>query len=146
MRAGVSCGTSRHVRPRHPRADLLDVANRHLPVSLDAHHAICCGVSGWNKAPTLSNGFWIALGLTGQVVFCGRFLLQWWYSERLYRSAIPMGFWYASIAGSLLLLGFALYKRDPVFIAGYFGGLLIYSRNLHLRLREAKGNRAGRPG
>ncbi|MDE2272101.1 MAG: lipid-A-disaccharide synthase N-terminal domain-containing protein [Xanthomonadaceae bacterium] len=93
----------------------------------------------------MNNGFWIALGLTGQAVFCGRFLLQWLYSERLRRSTIPMGFWYASIAGSVLLLGFAFYKHDPVFITGYFGGLLIYLRNLHLRLREAKASRAGRP-
>lgn len=85
------------------------------------------------------------MGLTGQVVFCGRFLLQWLHSERLHRSAIPMGFWYTSIAGSVLLLVFALYKRDPVFMAGYFGGLLIYLRNLHLRLREAKGNHAEGP-
>lgn len=94
----------------------------------------------------MNNDFWMALGLTGQVVFCGRFLLQWLYSERKHRSAMPMGFWYASIAGSVMLLGFALYKLDPVFIAGYFGGLLIYLRNLHLRLREARGNRAGKPG
>lgn len=92
----------------------------------------------------MSSGFWIALGFAGQAIFCGRFLLQWFYSERRHRSVMPMGFWYASIAGSLMLLGFALYKRDPVFIAGYGGGLLIYSRNLQLRWREARECRAGK--
>lgn len=55
-----------------------------------------------------------------------------------------MGFWYASIAGSVMLLGFALYKRDPVFIVGYLGGLLIYLRNLHLRWSEGKRHEAGK--
>lgn len=98
------------------------------------------------QAPRMHNGYWIALGLAGQAVFCGRFLLQWLYSERQQRSAMPMGFWYASVAGSVMLLGFAVYKLDPVFIAGYFGGLLIYLRNLQLRWREARDSAANGAG
>ena len=94
----------------------------------------------------MNNAFWMALGLTGQAVFCGRFLLQWLYSERQHRSAMPMGFWYASIVGSVMLLGYAIYKHDPVFFVGYFGGLLIYLRNLHLRLREARRRQARETG
>lgn len=86
----------------------------------------------------MTPGFWIVIGFAGQAVFDGRFVLQWWYSERQHRSAMPMGFWYASIVGSVMLLGFAIYKRDPVFMVGYGGGLLIYLRNLQLRWREAK--------
>lgn len=90
----------------------------------------------------VSMDLWVALGSLGQAVFSGRFLLQWWHSERQKRSAMPMGFWYASVAGAVLLLAFAVYKRDPVFVAGYLGGLLIYLRNLQLRLREARQCRA----
>ncbi len=86
----------------------------------------------------MNSDFWIALGFAGQAIFSGRFLLQWWFSEREQRSTIPMVFWYASIAGSVMLLGFALHKQDPVFIVGYCGGLLIYLRNVQLRLREHK--------
>ena len=59
---------------------------------------------------------------------------------------MPMVFWYASIAGAVVLLVFAIHKRDPVFIAGYCGGLLIYLRNLQLRLRQSPKRAAGKPG
>lgn len=81
---------------------------------------------------------WLLLGAVGQAVFTSRFLLQWVYSERRGYSAIPLGFWYASIAGAALLLGYAIHLRDPVFIAGQGGGMLIYLRNLQLRWREAR--------
>jgi len=81
---------------------------------------------------------WLLLGATGQTVFSSRFVLQWLYSERRGYSAIPMVFWYASLAGAALLLGYAIHLRDPVFIAGQSGGMLIYLRNLQLRWREAR--------
>lgn len=80
---------------------------------------------------------WLLLGVVGQAVFTSRFLLQWVYSERRGCSAIPLAFWYASIAGAALLLGYAIHLRDPVFIAGQGGGMLIYLRNLQLCRREA---------
>ncbi|MBN8924908.1 MAG: lipid-A-disaccharide synthase N-terminal domain-containing protein [Rhodanobacter sp.] len=80
---------------------------------------------------------WLLLGAVGQAVFTSRFLLQWVYSERRGYSAIPLMFWYASIVGAALLLGYAVHLRDPVFIAGQGGGMLIYLRNLQLRWREA---------
>jgi len=92
----------------------------------------------------VNSTFWFALGVTGQVIFCGRFVLQWLYSEREHRSTMPMVFWYASLVGAVLLLGFAIDRRDPVFIVGYSGGTFIYLRNLQLRLREAKDTTKGR--
>lgn len=80
--------------------------------------------------------FWLVLGLAGQVAFAGRFLIQWLASERAGRSIVPRTFWHLSIVGSLLLLAYALYRRDPVFILGQSGGLLIYSRNLRLLRRQ----------
>lgn len=81
---------------------------------------------------------WFLLGAAGQTVFTSRFLLQWMYSERRGYSTIPLGFWYASLAGAALLLGYAIHLRDPVFTAGQGGGMLIYLRNLQLRWREAR--------
>ena len=83
-----------------------------------------------------SSSRWLVVGLTGQTIFSARFLLQWIYSEIKRQSAIPMIFWYASIVGGATLLGYAIHKQDPVFIVGQTGGVLIYLRNLQLRLRE----------
>ncbi|WP_188793266.1 lipid-A-disaccharide synthase N-terminal domain-containing protein [Dyella nitratireducens] len=84
------------------------------------------------------NNAWLVLGLIGQTVFSGRFLLQWIYSEYKRRSVIPVAFWYASIIGALLLLCYACYKKDPVFIVAQTSGLLIYLRNLQMRRRDKK--------
>ena len=84
------------------------------------------------------NGGWLVIGMTGQTIFSARFLLQWIYSEYKRQSAIPMIFWYASILGGATLLGYAIHKQDPVFIIGQTGGVLIYLRNLQMRLRENK--------
>ncbi|KTB97247.1 MULTISPECIES: lipid-A-disaccharide synthase N-terminal domain-containing protein [Pseudomonas syringae group] len=82
--------------------------------------------------------FWLILGFVGQAVFTGRFVLQWLYSEFKKRSIIPVGFWYLSMLGSTILLAYAIYRQDPVFIAGQAFGLLVYMRNLQLISRQAK--------
>jgi lipid-A-disaccharide synthase-like uncharacterized protein len=85
----------------------------------------------------MSADAWLSVGLIGQMIFSARFVVQWIHSERLGRSSVPMPFWYLSIVGAVILLGYAVYMRDAVFIIGQAGGLLIYSRNLQLRWREA---------
>lgn len=79
---------------------------------------------------------WLALGLAGQLVFTGRFALQWLYSEYKKRSVIPVGFWYLSLVGSALLLAYAIYREDPVFILGQSFGFVVYLRNLQLIKRH----------
>ncbi|MCA9726243.1 MAG: lipid-A-disaccharide synthase N-terminal domain-containing protein [Candidatus Eisenbacteria bacterium] len=79
---------------------------------------------------------WFFIGLAGQGLFGSRFLVQWLVSERKKRSVIPLAFWYLSIAGSLVLLTYAIHRRDPVFIIGECGGVLIYLRNLVLLRRN----------
>lgn len=81
---------------------------------------------------------WLILGFVGQAVFTGRFVLQWIYSEFKKRSVIPVGFWYLSMLGSSLLLVYAIYRQDPVFIAGQAFGLVVYLRNLQLISQQAK--------
>ena len=75
---------------------------------------------------------WLAIGFAGQLAFTGRFGLQWLYSEYKKRSVIPVGFWYLSIVGSALLLAYAIYRKDPVFIVGQSFGFIVYLRNLQL--------------
>jgi lipid-A-disaccharide synthase-like uncharacterized protein len=75
---------------------------------------------------------WVLFGLFGQLLFTGRFLVQWIASERARRSVVPVAFWYFSMAGGLVLLAYAIYRADPVFILGQTLGVVIYARNLWL--------------
>ncbi|MHB2081153.1 lipid-A-disaccharide synthase N-terminal domain-containing protein [Pseudomonas asiatica] len=79
---------------------------------------------------------WLVVGFAGQAVFTGRFVLQWLYSEFKRRSVIPVGFWYLSMLGSALLLTYAIYRQDPVYIIGQSFGFLVYLRNLQLIARH----------
>ncbi|OUS05385.1 lipid A biosynthesis protein [Rhodobacterales bacterium 52_120_T64] len=81
---------------------------------------------------------WVTIGLFGQLMFTARFLIQWIVSERTGRSTIPIAFWYFSIMGGMVLLAYAIYRADPVFILGQSMGLFIYVRNLRLIYKEAK--------
>ncbi len=82
--------------------------------------------------------WWVFLGFVAQAMFTMRFLVQWIASERAGKSVIPLGFWTFSIGGGLLLLAYALYRRDPVFIAGQAFGVFVYLRNLYFVLRDRK--------
>jgi lipid-A-disaccharide synthase-like uncharacterized protein len=75
---------------------------------------------------------WLGLGFVGQALFALRFLVQWWRSERAGQSVVPIEFWYLSVGGAVLLLVYALHRRDPVFFIGQLTGILVYFRNLHL--------------
>lgn len=86
--------------------------------------------------------FWLGLGFFAQGLFSLRFLVQWIASERAGRSVVPLAFWYLSIAGSTLLLLYAIHRMDPVFILGQSAGIFIYSRNLYLIY---KNRRHGQP-
>lgn len=83
--------------------------------------------------------FWLLVGFSGQILFSLRFFVQWLASEKQKKSVIPVSFWYFSIAGSFLLLSYAIYRQDPVFILGQSMGFVIYIRNLVLIDREKKG-------
>jgi lipid-A-disaccharide synthase-like uncharacterized protein len=80
---------------------------------------------------------WLVIGFLGQATFSMRFLVQWWRSERAGQSVVPIGFWYLSIAGGLLLLSYAIHQRDPVFIVGQLTGVFVYLRNLQLIRRSS---------
>jgi len=82
---------------------------------------------------------WIlALGFSGQIIFGTRFLIQWIASERKKESHIPVVFWYLSLVGGVMLLIYAMNKKDPVFILGQSCGVVVYTRNLLLIYRKQK--------
>lgn len=82
-------------------------------------------------------------GVTGQVVFTFRFVLQWLYSERRKQSILPIEFWLFSIVGSLMVLSYAIIRRDPVLFVGQLFGFVVYFRNTLLWWRQRRA--LGRP-
>ena len=83
-----------------------------------------------------ANNIWIAVGFGGQALFASRFIIQWFKSEIVGRSVIPLAFWYCSMGGGVVLLSYAIHVGDPVFITGQWMGIIVYSRNLYFIFRE----------
>jgi lipid-A-disaccharide synthase-like uncharacterized protein len=75
---------------------------------------------------------WLLIGFLGQGMFTARFLVQWLASEKKKDSVVPVAFWWLSMAGGLTLLSYAIYREDPVIIAGQSLGVFVYLRNLML--------------
>ena len=79
---------------------------------------------------------WLLIyGSIGQIIFTLRFVYQWIYSKRKDESLLPIGFWVISLFGSLIIVSYAIYRRDPVLILGQSTGLIAYSRNIYLSRR-----------
>src|SRR3954471_5017354 len=84
-------------------------------------------------------GVWKVIGWAGNAVFFSRFIVQWYATEKLKRVVVPAAFWWLSLAGSLLLLAYALfYKKDSVFIFAYAFTWIPYIRNLIIHRRHAE--------
>ncbi|MCF6240169.1 MAG: lipid-A-disaccharide synthase N-terminal domain-containing protein [Bacteroidales bacterium] len=74
-------------------------------------------------------------GSAGQIIFTFRFIYQWIYSERKKVSSLPLGFWLLSLTGSLMILSYAVFRKDPVLFIGQMFGFIVYSRNIVLSLK-----------
>jgi len=81
---------------------------------------------------------WILIGFVAQGMFFLRFFVQWLVSERQGKSVVPLAFWIFSVMGGTMLLIYAVHRKDPVFILGQAGGLVIYTRNLMLIYKDKK--------
>src|SRR5678815_1307945 len=79
---------------------------------------------------------WVAIGFLGQGLFFFFCFIQWIASERKAESRVPVAFWYMGLVGGLITLAYAIYRRDPVFIAGQGVGAVVYIRNLMLIHRQ----------
>lgn len=74
----------------------------------------------------------IILGSVAQIIFTLRFIYQWLYSEKQKASSLPLGFWILSLSGSLLILLYAILRKDPVLFAGHIFGIIVYMRNIFI--------------
>jgi len=103
---------------------------------------------------TTTEIIWVGIGFLGQGIFFMRWVVQWLASEKHAESRVPIAFWYMSLLGGMITLAYAIYRKDPVFIAGQSIGAVVYLRNLVLIARsnqaastsasvpeQAKGNR-----
>src|SRR5262245_21382891 len=78
---------------------------------------------------------WVSVGFLGQALFTFRMVLQWLVSEKHKKSVVPVGFWWGSLFGGLMLLLYFCWRKDIVGIVGQSTGAFIYARNLVLIYR-----------
>jgi lipid-A-disaccharide synthase-like uncharacterized protein len=77
------------------------------------------------------------LGIISQIIFTLRFVYQWIYSERKKESSLPLGFWMLSLLGASLIFLYAIFRKDPILIAGHTFGIITYIRNIMLLRNHA---------
>jgi lipid-A-disaccharide synthase-like uncharacterized protein len=85
---------------------------------------------------------WKVVGWVGNAIFFSRFLVQWYATERQRRVVVPQAFWWLSLVGSLILLSYAIQRRDSVFIAGQAFSWVPYLRNLWIHRKTRSSQRA----
>lgn len=107
-------------------------------------------MAAWWNGMTPLDRIWLGVGMFGQLMFTGRWFVQWIATERARKSVVPATFWYFSFFGGLLVLAYGFYRADPVIIIGQFG-VFIYARNIyflltHHRTEAAKDAAASPPG
>ena len=86
---------------------------------------------------------WELFGLIGELLFFARMLAQWIASEREQKPVIPVIYWYMSLVGAVILIGYAFHLgRFPVLIPQIVG-VFFYTRGLQLEYlsRKAKARR-----
>jgi lipid-A-disaccharide synthase-like uncharacterized protein len=90
---------------------------------------------------------WKLIGLTGALMFGGRWAVQFVASRRHGKPVIPRAFWYMSIVGSLMTLSYFIFsaKQDAVgVLQNLFPSFTaVYSLYLDIKHRGWHRDRAG---
>ncbi|MDP3352563.1 MAG: lipid-A-disaccharide synthase N-terminal domain-containing protein [Flavobacteriaceae bacterium] len=74
---------------------------------------------------------WLLIwGSVAQIIFTMRFVYQWILTEKYKISSLPKGFWILSLVGSLMILFYAILRKDPVLFLGTIFSVFLYIRNL----------------
>ena len=79
---------------------------------------------------------WNVIGFGGQAVFSVRMLIQWLRSEQVGHSIVPVGFWYCSLIGGMVLFVYAIHLQAWPLVMGQGFPLPIYARNLWMIYRD----------
>lgn len=91
-----------------------------LTQQVDWHSKFISGIPTWL----------IVLGLTGQILFTFRFIIQYYFAERTKSSILPPQFWTVSLIGAFMIFIYGIFRMDYVLIIGNGGGMIAYIRNL----------------
>ena len=75
---------------------------------------------------------WTVWGLAAQGLFFLSFVVQWYKSERIKKSFIPMEFWVMRMVATAMMLFYVYQRKDVVFLLSSFLQMIIYSRNIWL--------------
>ena len=73
----------------------------------------------------------IIIGTIGQLLLNFRYLYQWYHSEKVNESILPLGFWVISAMASVMVVIYGIYRHDPVLLAAQGLGLIAYLRNIY---------------
>lgn len=80
---------------------------------------------------------WKVIGLVGALMFGGRWVVQFLASKRERKPVIPRLFWYMSIVGSLMTLGYFVFgKNDSVGILQNLFPAFTAAYSLYLDIRH----------
>jgi lipid-A-disaccharide synthase-like uncharacterized protein len=74
-------------------------------------------------------------GALGQLLLNFRFVYQWYYAEKLKISILPVGFWYMTTLGSIMVVIYAADRFDPVLLFAQGLGLVASLRNIQLHFK-----------
>lgn len=132
------------MRPQpHPRgrAIFFMALSLLLATAIFATQSILMGQFNWMREPTMPwtrfqaasvTWGWKTLGLAGLLLFGSRYWIQWWVAEKKKKSLLGKSFWWTSLIGALLSLGYFIRIGDAVNIISFGLGLIPYMRNLVL--------------
>ena len=85
---------------------------------------------------------WKLIGYVGTFLFTARWFVQLYATKKLKRVTVPMAFWYLSIVGSVMTLGYFIWgKNDSVgVLANLFpAAVAVYNWILDVRSSGARG-------
>lgn len=90
----------------------------------------------WHSSPSKHISLaWHLIGTLGYLLFSSRFWIQWWLTEKAHTSLLPLSFWWLSLSGTFLSIGYFMRIGDIVHLIGPLIGLVPYVRNLMLLQR-----------
>lgn len=79
----------------------------------------------------MNSPFWIyCVGLSAQLFYTGRVLVQWYLSEKHHKVESPALFWVMSIMGSMILFAYGMLRHDFSIIFGELLSYYIYMWNI----------------
>ena len=75
-------------------------------------------------------------GSIGQLLLNLRYVYQWYQSEKIHESVLPLGFWLISLAASIMVVVYGWYRNDPVLLTAQALGIIVYVRNIYFAIRN----------